>query len=112
MKSNLYNRKNNRGRGAGLTILTAALCVFSTLTALPATKTWNPLLRSSNWSTAGNWSPSGVPANGDDLVFNEGTSTNDLPNLRPKSLTFNGAYTLQGNPITLTGGITASHSTG
>lgn len=33
-----------------------------------ATKTW--VGTTSSWNTAGNWSPSGVPANGDDVIMN------------------------------------------
>lgn len=60
------------------------------------------------WSTAGNWTPNGVPTDGDSLVFPSGTSnlsnTNDLPVGRSfVQITLSGgSYTLGGNGIALT----------
>jgi hypothetical protein len=66
-------------------------------TAFAATKTWVGAGSDNNFSTAANWSPSGAPANGDDLVFDTGTTvtrsdaSNDISNLSVKSVTFTGS---------------------
>ncbi len=65
------------------------------------------------WSSSVNWTPAQRPANGDDLVFPSGSptlSSNDLPNLRLKSLTFDETHTLRGNPIVLSNGIACGES--
>ena len=69
-----------------------------------------------NWSTSGNWTPNPTLTAGDALIFgavnNAGTTTltNDtLANTSYAGITFDAlsaAYTLNGNAITLTGGIT------
>ncbi len=41
-----------------------------------AQKTWNGSI--GNWSDANKWSPSGVPANTDDVIINSGTITLDI----------------------------------
>ena len=74
------------------------------------TNTWTGADPSGYWSAPGNWSPPGVPASGNDLVFPGGlpagdlVSTNDLPDSSFRSITFAGAsrHTIRGNPITLT----------
>lgn len=58
------------------------------------------------WSNPGNWSPAGVPQNGEALtfpgcVFCGGTVENDLPGLIVGSLYFRTDYTLNGNALTL-----------
>src|SRR5437773_8648625 len=76
----------------------------------PTTNTWTGADPSGYWSAPANWSPAGVPVNGNDLVFPGGlppgdmVSTNDLPDSIFRSITFNQAsrYTIRGNPITLT----------
>src|SRR5437762_3289988 len=76
----------------------------------PPTITWTGADPSGYWSEPGNWSPPGVPANGNDLVFPGGlppgdmVSTNDLPDSFFRSITFDQAsrHTIRGNPITLT----------
>src|ERR1051326_5650303 len=90
-----------------------ALVVLSLLTifgARAATITWTGADPSGYWSAPANWSPAGVPTNGNDLVFPSGlppgdmVSTNDLTGSFFRSITFTGAggHTIRGNPITLT----------
>src|SRR5215216_5893807 len=90
-----------------------ALVVLSLATvpgARAATTTWTGVDPSGNWSAPANWSPAGVPTNGNDLVFPGGlppgdmVSTNDLTGSFFRSITFSGAsrHTLRGNPITVT----------
>ena len=74
-----------------------------------ATNTWTGADPSGYWSAPANWSPAGVPVNGNDLVFPGGlppgdmVSTNDLTNSTFRSIRFQaGGYTIRGNPITLT----------
>ncbi len=53
------------------------------------------------WSVANNWDPPGPPQDGDALALG-GLSTNDLPGLRPRSLTAGiGFTTLHGRGLTL-----------
>lgn len=67
------------------------------------------------WSVGGNWSGGVPPADGDALVFPafvpNRTNVNDLAGLDLQSLSFGGGegfpYNVSGNPITLSGGITA-----
>jgi hypothetical protein len=90
-----------------------ALVVLSLPTipgARAATNTWTGADPSGYWSAPANWSPPGVPVNGNDLVFPGGlppgdmVSTNDLTDSFFRSITFGGAggHTIRGNPITLT----------
>jgi hypothetical protein len=71
------------------------------------TYTWTGADPSGNWSAPANWSPAGVPTNGNDLVFPGGlppgdmVSTNDLTGSFFRSITF-GGHTIRGNPMTLT----------
>ncbi len=53
-----------RHRATAVLFALAALVVDSPAGA--ATKNWNANIESGNWSTAANWSPSGVPGDGDD----------------------------------------------
>jgi autotransporter-associated beta strand protein len=88
------------------------------LVAHAGTKTWTGTTNQT-FSTAGNWSPAGAPATGDDLVFGPGFTVNDdLAAFSAHTITFNGASggtTLQAssaaNVITVTSGITASNTT-
>lgn len=89
-----------------------AACIVSALIALPSsaiTRTWTGMF-SGAWSATGNWSPVGIPAPGDSLVFPAGVPnlwmTNDLPSGTVGPMTFNAsAYTIDGNPLTLTGDV-------
>src|SRR6185369_2601772 len=77
---------------------------------VPTTNTWTGADPSGYWSAPANWSPPGVPVNGNDLVFPGGlppgdmVSTNDLTGSFFRSITFGGAsrHTIRGNPMTLT----------
>src|SRR5436190_18113285 len=90
-----------------------ALVVLSLATvpgARAATTTWTGADPSGYWSAPANWSPAGVPTNGNDLVFPGGlppadmVSTNDLTGSFFRSITFSAAsrHTIRGNPMTLT----------
>jgi|GEM_PF-5456892 hypothetical protein len=90
-----------------------ALVVLSLPTvpgARATTHTWTGADPSGYWSAPANWSPAGVPVNGNDLVFPGGlppgdmVSTNDLPDSNFRSINFTqaGGHTIRGNPITLT----------
>ena len=90
-----------------------ALVVLSLATvpgARAATSTWTGADPSGFWSAPANWSPTGVPVNGNDLVFPGGlppedkVSTNDLTDRIFRSISFTqaGGHTIRGNPMTLT----------
>jgi cytoskeletal protein CcmA (bactofilin family) len=82
------------------------------LTALSGIKTWTGAVNS-NWSNSQNWSPQGAPSSGEALLFPAGpptTMTNDLPaGTTVGAVTFSTAYTLNGNPLTLTGDVTTNN---
>jgi autotransporter-associated beta strand protein len=99
-------------------ILTAlAVVALSTVSVFAAgTDTWVGTT-DANWSTAGNWSPSATPANGDSLVFGAAGSSgltlnNNITGLTINKLTFNSgasSFTFGGNTFTNgAGGIDAS----
>jgi hypothetical protein len=95
------------------------LAAFAGLTqSLPAdTHTWDGST-SGYWGTSANWNTGTVPQDGDDLVFPAGptrlaTTNNTSSTRRYKSITLSGAnYTLRGNSLTLSNGITATYAAG
>jgi hypothetical protein len=89
----------------------------------PAVLHWTGAV-SAVWSTAGNWAEAAVPQADDTVVFDTGvagftrfTSTNDIAGLTLGGLSVAdsstaGDFTINGNAVTLTGGITnASNGT-
>jgi hypothetical protein len=76
------------------------------LTVLSAQKTWTSAANTV-WSNPQNWNPQAVPSAGEQLLFPAGVFpilTNDLPSgTTVGAMTFNGNYTLSGNPLTLSG---------
>ena len=86
-----------------------------------AVKVWDGGGTNNNWTTAANWDSDIAPSSGDDLVFDGVVRTspvNDFPaNTSFNSITFNlncGAFSITGNSIYLTGGvsaITTNHTT-
>ena len=97
-------------------VIAAAMIAGSPLYAAP--KLWTGAVNG-NFATAGNWSPSGAPAAGDDLIFQPPPVTqllvtnNFSPNRAFNSITFQGSnYFVRGNPIILTNGITSVNSVG
>lgn len=95
-----------------------ALAILTLLFVLPAqgiTRSWTGA-SSALWSDTANWSPSGVPAPQDSLVFPAGAArtamTNDLPAGTPVGpMHFATSYTVGGNALTLTGNLTFDQST-
>jgi len=99
-------------------ILLGLLLAHDAGTAQGATRTWNGS-EDSAWSNPDNWSPTGVPQNGEFLVFpdispfGQDSMNNDLPNLTVNNMTFTaGGYSLGGNTLTFIQGITDNHSGG
>jgi len=83
----------------------------------PSTANWTGLGSNANWSTAANWNTDQAPSGGEDLVFPAGaaqlTSNNDLAGKTFHSITFGAAgYTLTGDALTVTNGITATYTAG
>lgn len=62
------SRKNNATFVARGAVLAALVLIFCAGGARAETKTWVPT-GTNDWSTDGNWSPSGVPIAGDDVVI-------------------------------------------
>jgi autotransporter-associated beta strand protein len=103
---------------APLALLTAAvLPVVGTIEA--AVVTWTGGSVSGNWSAGANWDTGVAPANNDSLVFNAGIGagliTNNLSGRTFAQISFIGVgagFTIHGNAVTLTGGISQSSTGG
>lgn len=83
---------------AVLVMLFGIVGVVQAPQAFAATKTWTGGGSDGNWSTAANWSPSGAPANGDDLIFDTGAMDvrvphNDISSLEISGIQINGSTT-------------------
>lgn len=78
-----------------LSLLLSAGIFLKGSSAFAATKTWNGAT-DNNFSTSTNWTPSGAPTTGDDLVFDNATAVthgspdNDMVGLSVASITFTG----------------------
>lgn len=81
-----------------------ALGFYSVLVALvSAQSTWTGSINN-DWNNAGNWSPSGVPGSGDNVIINSGTvSLNTTPVGDIGSLTMNGGDLTIGVSLTISG---------
>lgn len=87
--------------------------VITAGTPPPTAKTWTGAT-SANWSEPTNWSPVGVPGNGDALHFPAGarlTTNNDLSGFVTGPMKFDDDYVLSGNAIALTGDLLFGGST-
>src|SRR4051812_24941584 len=82
---------------------------------LAASRTWTGAA-SANWSNPANWSPAGVPAAGESLVFPSGaankTMVNDVTSMSVGVLTVYDGYRFGGNLLTLNGDIDATNAFG
>ncbi len=99
-------------------ILIAAL-LFSPVPLPAAPKFWTGN-SNGNFNNSANWTPSGVPAAGDDLIFQVNSlvarllATNDFsPNRAFSSITFQGSnYFIRGSALLITNGITSINASG
>jgi autotransporter-associated beta strand protein len=108
--------------GAMTLLLVLGITLSMTSRLVADLKTWTGAHPSSHhWSLASNWDPSGAPRNGDDLIFPDPdialkeVNTNNIANLRLRSITFQGnnaLYHLWGNGITLSNALNAGHTIG
>src|SRR6266436_4080091 len=119
MRSKSCGRSRFFTLSLSLILLGLLAALWGEPTALAVVKTWTGTGGTGNWGTSGNWAPAGAPLNGDYLVFPAGApflnNTNTLSGRTFNSISFNGAsggYNLRGNAITLSTGITASHTAG
>src|SRR5687767_12768911 len=92
------------------------LGLLMVIQARAAERFWTGDTGDNLWSNPNNWSPVGIPQDGDDLRFNKlcafpicpsVTVVNDLNNLRVGQLNFGGfsgevTYVVNGNPLRLT----------
>ena len=90
-------------------LLQLALCCFVSSPLFAITRSWTGTANA-NWADPANWSPAGIPAPADSLIFPAGalhrTMTNDLPaGTTVGPMTFNDDYTLSGNGLTLNGNL-------
>lgn len=95
---------------------TAGIFLLAATLAPAATRTWtggtpgDPTCPPANptWGDPCNWSGKALPAPGDDLVFNGGSSVNSFPDIRTyNSLTVNG-HVMTGGAVILNAGLSAS----
>ncbi len=86
-----------------ITLMIANSLLFCTTEGFAVDKTWNGGVGvGRNWTVAGNWSPSGVPAAGDDIIFNTaGTIT--FSTMPAASIAYN-SLTISAGTVTLAGG--------
>jgi autotransporter-associated beta strand protein len=104
-------RFNWNGLRAALPFFCASLPFLVADSAPGATRSWDGGGGDAFWMTAGNWAADIAPVAGDDLVFPAGalqfTATNNFPALTSFAsiLLSSAGYTLQGNSITLSNGI-------
>ena len=88
-------------------LITLLLVIALSVPVIAATKSWVPTA-GGIWTTAGNWSPSGAPATGDDVTIPADQSANitAMPTIALNSLTINGTCLLaaatSGNTLTIT----------
>ena len=102
-------------RSLGLLICAIALAValvgsMARAGAVPAVRTWQGG-SGPNWSTAGNWTPTGAPVDGEQLVFPTSTnlaSNNDITSLDLDSIVLDDSYALTGKALTLDTGVTVT----
>lgn len=103
VEKSVSNITNSRRRTTYKVLAIAAVSAFAA--TAQAQSVWTGV--TGNWGTAGNWSPSGVPAANTALVFGGGgyTSTNNLGNFTLPSLTstLTSAAVVTGGTITFSG---------
>jgi len=96
-----------------LSVAITAIFIFSGYQICTgATRTWKGTV-STNWATAGNWSPAGIPQDGDDLVFDPSginTGIQNVPFLRLNSLVIQSTGTAVAYSITPASSATLSFS--
>ena len=88
-------------------IVTTAFCMGLVLSAHATLRLWTGGGGNNKWSTAGNWNPSGTPANGDhlDLQTANATTVDDMPGLQLQQLGVGNGQTVTGtNVLVLTSG--------
>ncbi|MBL8182790.1 MAG: VCBS repeat-containing protein [Blastocatellia bacterium] len=97
--------------------LVLCLVLLLPVISFGATKTWTGAGGDANWGTAANWTPSGVPAANDDLVFpvtalQQSNNNNTSVLTTYRSITVEGGtYTIGGNLLRLTNGLTVNGGT-
>jgi autotransporter-associated beta strand protein len=104
-------------RSSGLATIAFILFGFIGITpSFAATKTWTGAGADANWSTAANWSPSGAPGAGDDLIFPLGAARPTNNNDTAAGTTYASIsviatttpYDLSGNALRLSAGLTST----
>ena len=94
----LFGKKHtyrSRSLRIGLAGLAVVLALGASSTSFAATKYWIASGGAKHWSTASNWSPSGVPGMSDDVILDNAMSNNDViidVNVDIASLTVQNGY--------------------
>jgi hypothetical protein len=98
------------------TMLVVFLIIASTTTTFAITYTWR-VTTGGSWAVATNWTPTGIPANGDDVIINSNQSADitEVPAITLRNMTVSGNCTLSasfnGNLLTITGTFTITAGT-
>lgn len=102
MKTNLFEPLiHSKWQLVLISILTVTvLSVLASTPTFAATKTWSGAV-DNTFNDAGNWTPAGIPVNGDDIIIvnNTGSTSsliNDISNLNVNSITLSGP-----DPVTI-----------
>jgi len=99
------------------TLLLAAIFCAASLNTFSAVRTWDGGGADANWQTAANWTGDVAPLANDDLVFPSAAAQFTANNNFTLFTTFNsitiqgGAYTLSGNLLRLSNGLTVADGT-
>jgi G8 domain len=90
------------------------LALFFSIETMAITKTFTGA-SGGNWTVAANWSPSGVPADGDDVIIPDNITVNITTNIgpEPRSITINGTLNFTNNgKLTVTSVVYINPATG
>jgi autotransporter-associated beta strand protein len=115
VQSRLFSSHSTSRRQLSLLLLGTGL-LLAAPRVQAAVKTWDGS-SSGYWGSSANWTGGVAPVNGDDLVFPSGAAnlvnTNNYTSLKVNSVTFTGfGYTLRGNALTVTNGISGQQAAG
>jgi hypothetical protein len=91
-------------RKIGFSAFILGVCLFYSQTAFSqVTKTWAGAA-GADWSVAGNWSPSGVPAATDEVIINEGADVRVTASTTCRKLMINGSTAAGQGKVTIDAG--------
>ena len=99
MLVSMKSKALNSSRTSAFVLLGALSLIFFAADAEAETRRWTGSAGTTEWDDAANWSPEGVPAQGDEVIISD-TAEVSLTNVTAKLSSF----TLTGNNVKLTMG--------